>query len=417
MIEILISSVIKGYEDIRKKLKENLINTNLFEVKLSEHEVSQSISSLKLCEELAKNCGIFLLILGKRYGTKIEGGNISVTEFEFNVALKNDSNKILVFIEKLDKDKIEVDQRAFIQKVTDLRKGFFVNFFESGNIEELIVKVNKSISAHVSRFLKNKKDLIKSNPFESFDIERINNFIDFEENPHCIVKIAPINYLSLNIDNIKKIVEEILDTPKIKDPFYPFLFKEMKLYDDFIRFYIRNNGDYLKILTTIIDNNTRLIHLNSIKPIDKEKQIIYTGSLCRRLTIYFIFIKNFYQEISNLLDQNIDYLYFSYELKNIKGLYLDLPEHWYGVRYDWYYKTIHPRDLIISDDNYILKDFYFELEDNFKEILSKIFKKILRGIGFDYTEFEEEHAVNFILEKELEDNINKYNLNDDLVLM
>jgi len=417
MIEVLISSVIKGYEVIREKLKENLINTNLFNVKLSEDEVSQSFSSLKLCEKLAQNCDIFLLILGKRYGTKIEGRNISVTEFEFNEALKNNSNKILVFIEKLDEDKIEEEQKAFIQKVTDLRKGYFVNFFESDNISDLIEKVNKSIAAHISRFLRNKKDLIKNNPFNDFDFEKIKNFIDFEEKPYFIVKIAPIDYFNLDINIIRKIVKEILDIPKIRDPFYPFLFKEMKLYDDFVRFFIKNDEDYLKIVTTVIDNNTRLVHLSNINSINMENNLIYMGSICKRLIIYLIFIKNFYKKICDLLDQQINYIFFTYELKNIKGLFLELPNYWYGASYDWYYTRVIPKDLIIQYNDYKLKDCYFELDDDFRKILSEIFKKILRGLGFDYTRFEEESEVDFVIEKELENNITKYNLNEDLIFI
>lgn len=83
-----------------------------------------------VCEFLAQQCDIFVLIIGKRYGHIMSDG-ISVVEFEYRVARAQNPQKILVYIQ----DDVDREPRLteFLKCVQDFDHGFFRSFFTTPN--------------------------------------------------------------------------------------------------------------------------------------------------------------------------------------------------------------------------------------------------------------------------------------------
>jgi len=96
---IMVSSTIKGLEAERLAIKNALEATSpQFRVWLSEDWTSDSHSSEEACLTLARDCRLFILLLGKHYGTPPDGYRTSVTEAEFDAARKSDPLKIRAYL-------------------------------------------------------------------------------------------------------------------------------------------------------------------------------------------------------------------------------------------------------------------------------------------------------------------------------
>lgn len=78
--------------------------------------------------KMAKECDLYILILGNRFGYEVGNGK-SATEIEFDAAFKDDPTKILVFYKECD-EKPDDNQKRFIDKVSDYSKGYWRTSFK-----------------------------------------------------------------------------------------------------------------------------------------------------------------------------------------------------------------------------------------------------------------------------------------------
>lgn len=83
-----------------------------------------------VCALLAEQCDIFVLIIGERYGYVMSDG-ISVVEFEYSVARKENPEKILVYVKQgVDR---EPPLEEFCQRLEDFETGYFRSFFKAAD--------------------------------------------------------------------------------------------------------------------------------------------------------------------------------------------------------------------------------------------------------------------------------------------
>lgn len=117
---------------------------------------AQSSDSLTVCLNKVKECDIYVLIVGGRYGWQPEG-NESITELEYLTALNN-KKAILVFNTAYDKEKLQKD---FFQRVE-------TKFFRKtvSDAFELESEIEKSLITEIDKKQKeyfNKTELIYAN--------------------------------------------------------------------------------------------------------------------------------------------------------------------------------------------------------------------------------------------------------------
>jgi hypothetical protein len=90
----------------------------------SELLESRALPSKEVCEQMARDCDLMLLILGDRYGWVIPELGLSVTEREYQVAHSFNPRKILVF-EKKPRER-EKPQEVFVKTLKDFTTGHFI---------------------------------------------------------------------------------------------------------------------------------------------------------------------------------------------------------------------------------------------------------------------------------------------------
>lgn len=90
---------------------------------------------------LAQECHVFILIIGERYGASIEVEGISVTEFQYQVARRENPEKILVYV----KDDVIRDPRLheFLTRVQEAAHVYIRSFITP---EELYREVQRGIA-------------------------------------------------------------------------------------------------------------------------------------------------------------------------------------------------------------------------------------------------------------------------------
>lgn len=80
-----------------------------------------------ICEQMARHCDIFILIIGQRYGYVPEPGGISATQLEYEAARAESPEKILAYVKK---DVIrEARLQEFLKVVEDFNFGNFRSSF------------------------------------------------------------------------------------------------------------------------------------------------------------------------------------------------------------------------------------------------------------------------------------------------
>lgn len=77
---------------------------------------------------MARECDLYILILGSRFGFKVGNGK-SATEIEFDAAIKADPTKILVF-KKESNEVPDEKQQIFISKVSSYYNGYWRTSFK-----------------------------------------------------------------------------------------------------------------------------------------------------------------------------------------------------------------------------------------------------------------------------------------------
>lgn len=124
-MKVFISSVIEGFEDERKTAKIAVESLSMEPV-MAEGFSAKPFSSQVACLEGVRRSGIYVGILGARYGEVTTGG-VSVTEEEFNEARKR-GIPVLWFVMSCSR---EPKQEEFLKRIADYEGGYFIAFFNS----------------------------------------------------------------------------------------------------------------------------------------------------------------------------------------------------------------------------------------------------------------------------------------------
>lgn len=138
--EVMISSTIDDLERERDAADAAITALGLNRFR-ADKLGSLPYSPREICELMAKQCQLFILITGNRYGSLIEPEGISVVEFEYGVARSQNPGKILVYV----KDGIIREQRLtdFLKDLEDFKRGYFRSLFTTP--EELQQKILRDI--------------------------------------------------------------------------------------------------------------------------------------------------------------------------------------------------------------------------------------------------------------------------------
>lgn len=143
-LKIMISSVVRNLEAERDALLNlfrnekysfvELIGANPFD------SASTAASSGNATVSFARDCDLYILILGKDYGMETMEGK-SATEVEYDAAIKSDPTKVLVFLKNTG-EAIDTKQQSFIGRVSDYYNGYFRTSFQYSH--QLQAKVEES---------------------------------------------------------------------------------------------------------------------------------------------------------------------------------------------------------------------------------------------------------------------------------
>ena len=122
-IKIMISSTVDDLLAERDAINDLYKNDPLFEIIGATPFINSSSASSSAIKtlDLAKECDLYILIMGSKYGYKLDNGK-SATEVEFDAAYHQDPTKVLVFLKKGD---AEEDQKIFIKKVSEYYSGYW----------------------------------------------------------------------------------------------------------------------------------------------------------------------------------------------------------------------------------------------------------------------------------------------------
>lgn len=151
---VFVSSVVSGMEKTRSVVQD-LIGKDLgYDVVASECEGSKTRTPMAQCRKWARECDIYIGILGERCGWVVPRLGISVTEVEFNEARQDNPEKILVYVSAGRK---EPRQEAFVRRIENFTEGYFRRKPFS-NEAELI----EGMRDDLARFVKERLDVIKT---------------------------------------------------------------------------------------------------------------------------------------------------------------------------------------------------------------------------------------------------------------
>src|SRR6266404_4322936 len=111
--QVFISSTFKDLEDERKKAIQVVVERGHIPIALERFSAKDE-SDLKVIKKVIADCQIYLLILGHRYGELVSKKDISFTELEYNLAIKN---RLLVLVLQLDQDEINRRRKKLNPKI------------------------------------------------------------------------------------------------------------------------------------------------------------------------------------------------------------------------------------------------------------------------------------------------------------
>ncbi|WP_241191488.1 DUF4062 domain-containing protein [Deinococcus psychrotolerans] len=125
MIEAMLSSTVLNMGEERAAMDQLLREFGIFSVVGAAPAFAGvgSASSIAGTREIAKRAGLYILLLGDRYGFVAPGTQLSATEREFDAAVETDPTKVLVYLKTgIDPDP---EQVQFIARVRDYQKGYW----------------------------------------------------------------------------------------------------------------------------------------------------------------------------------------------------------------------------------------------------------------------------------------------------
>ena len=130
---VMISSTVKDLAQERAAAERAIRSLNL-EGFRAETIGSRPYTPKKLCALWAEQCNAFVLIIGERYGHIIKSTGKSVVEFEFDVAYKQNQEKIFVYV----KDGVtrEPELEKFLERLRDFDDGYI--FTKADDLAEKI---------------------------------------------------------------------------------------------------------------------------------------------------------------------------------------------------------------------------------------------------------------------------------------
>jgi len=149
-IKVMISSTISDLAQERDAAESAIRALHLTTFR-AEQLGSLSLPPRKICQLMAEQCDIFILIIGERYGHIIEPEGISVVEFEYEVARAQNPGKILVYV----KDGVNREPRleAFLKRLQDFGHGHFTSMFTP---EDLYEKIQRDTARWLTSNVKQK---------------------------------------------------------------------------------------------------------------------------------------------------------------------------------------------------------------------------------------------------------------------
>lgn len=131
-LKIMISSVVRNLEGERDALLQLFKGEKYSFIEMvgacPYDTASIAASSGNATVGLARDCDLYILILGKDYGMVTAEGK-SATEVEYDAAIKSDPTKVLVFL-KSTIDPPDPKQQQFINRVSDYDNGYFRTSFQ-----------------------------------------------------------------------------------------------------------------------------------------------------------------------------------------------------------------------------------------------------------------------------------------------
>lgn len=126
MIEAMLSSTVLDMVEERAALTALLGEFGIFRTIGAAPAATGvgSASSIAGTREMAQRTGLYILLLGERYGYVAPGTMLSATEREFEAAVETDPTKVLVYRKStVTHDEL---QSRFVERVRDYQKGYWV---------------------------------------------------------------------------------------------------------------------------------------------------------------------------------------------------------------------------------------------------------------------------------------------------
>lgn len=138
---VMISSTVKDLTPEREATERAIRSLNL-EGFRAETIGSRPYTPKKLCALWAAQCNAFILIIGQRYGDIRKSTGKSIVEFEFEVAYKQDPEKIFVYV------KDGVTREPELEEFRDRLQGFDDGYIGTPftNEDDLAEKISRDVS-------------------------------------------------------------------------------------------------------------------------------------------------------------------------------------------------------------------------------------------------------------------------------
>jgi hypothetical protein len=89
----------------------------------AETHDAPGVSPEEACRTLARDCDIYVGILGARYGYIVPRLECSATEMEFREARASSPGKVFIYVKEADD--VDDNQRRFLAEVQDFSEGYF----------------------------------------------------------------------------------------------------------------------------------------------------------------------------------------------------------------------------------------------------------------------------------------------------
>lgn len=161
----MISSKVYGMEEERSIISKLYENNPIFElVGAAPYTASsQAMSSALETSKIARECDLYILLLGKEFGMKTEEGK-SATEIEFDEAYRQDPTKILVF--QKEERITNREQKEFIKRVCDYYSGYWRSTYKYAS------ELKEIVESSVITWLKNRASIGKDVSYQELFIHQ-----------------------------------------------------------------------------------------------------------------------------------------------------------------------------------------------------------------------------------------------------